>query len=64
MFWPIVLPLLLTFIAALILFLAIPVELLGVPHVIAAVVWSGNVVLAIKLATGFYKLRKRLDGPA
>jgi len=48
----------------LILFLAIPVELLGVPHAIAVVVWSGNLVLAIKLATGFYKLRKRLDGPA
>ena len=48
----------------LILFLAIPVQLLGVPHAIAGVVWISNFVLAIKLATGFYKLRKRLDGPA
>ena len=47
----------------LILFLAIPLQLLGVPHAIAVVVWSSNVVLAIKLATGFYKLRKRLEGP-
>lgn len=47
----------------LILFLAIPVQLLGVSHAIAVVIWSSNGVLAIKLATGFYKLRKRLDGP-
>lgn len=47
----------------LILFLAIPIQLLGVPHAIPIVVWSSNVVLSIKLATGFYKLRKRLDGP-
>ncbi len=47
----------------LILFLAIPVELAGLQYSIAAVVWCSNIVLAMKLATGFYKLRKRLDGP-
>lgn len=47
----------------LILFLAIPCQLLGVPHAVAVVVWCSNVILGIKLATGFYKLRKRLDGP-
>ena len=47
----------------LILYLAIPCQLLGVPHAIAVVVWCSNAVLGIKLATGFYKLRKRLDGP-
>ena len=47
----------------LFLFLAIPCHLLGMPHVIPVVVWSSNVVLSVKLATGFYKLRKRLDGP-
>jgi len=47
----------------LILFLAIPCQLLGVPHAIAIFVWRSNAVLGIKLATGFYKLRKRLDGP-
>ena len=47
----------------LILFLAIPAQLLGVSHAIAVVIWSSNVVLAIQLATGFNKLRKRLDGP-
>ena len=47
----------------LILFLAIPCQLLRVPHAIAVVVWCSNVVLAIKLATGFYKLRNKLDGP-
>ncbi len=47
----------------LILFLAIPIQLLGLPHAIAVVVWCSNAVLGIKLATGFYKLRKRLDGP-
>ena len=45
------------------LFLAIPLQLLGVPHSVASVVWVSNVLLAIKLATGFYKLRNRLDGP-
>jgi phosphatidylglycerophosphate synthase len=47
----------------LILFLGIPIQLLGVPHAIAVVVWCSNVVLGVKLATGFYKLRKRLEGP-
>lgn len=47
----------------LILYLAIPCELLGVPFAIAGVVWCSNVVLAFKLATGFHKLRSRLDGP-
>ena len=46
----------------LILFLAIPIQLLGLPHAIAVVVWCSNAVLGIKRATGFYKLRKRLDG--
>ncbi len=45
------------------LFLAIPLQLLGVPHSVASVVWVSNVLLAVKLATGFYKLRNRLDGP-
>ena len=47
----------------LILFLVIPCQLCGLPHAIAIVVWCSNVVLGIKLATGFYKLRGRLDGP-
>lgn len=36
-------------------------QLLGITHAIAVVVWCSNVVLGIKLATGFYKLR--FDGP-
>jgi phosphatidylglycerophosphate synthase len=47
----------------LILFLAIPAELLGLSYSIAAVVWISNIVLGIKLATGFYRLRNRLPGP-
>lgn len=47
----------------LILYLAVPVQLLGVAHSLSVVIWCSNVILAIKLATGFYKLRGRLDGP-
>jgi len=45
------------------LFLAIPLQLLELPHSVATVVWASNILLGIKLATGFFKLRKRLDGP-
>jgi phosphatidylglycerophosphate synthase len=45
------------------LFLAIPLQLLDLPHSVATVVWVSNVLLGIKLATGFFKLRQRLDGP-
>ncbi len=44
------------------LFLAIPLSLLDVPDSVLIVVWVSNVLLAIKLATGFFKLRTRLDG--
>lgn len=45
------------------LYLAIPLQLLGVSNSVASVVWVSNVLLAVKLATGFHKLRNRLDGP-
>ena len=45
------------------LFVAIPLHLLQVPHALTVVVWTSNLLLAIKLATGFFKLRKQLPGP-
>ena len=45
------------------LFLAIPLNLLDVPDSVPIVVWVSNALLAVKLATGFFKLRTRLDGP-
>ena len=45
------------------LFLAIAFELMGMPGSVATVVWVSNGLLAVKLATGFHKLRNRLDGP-
>jgi phosphatidylglycerophosphate synthase len=45
------------------LFLAIPLQLLELPHSVSTVVWASNILLGIKLTTGFFKLRKRLDGP-
>lgn len=45
------------------LFLAIPLQVMGLSHSISTVVWVSNILLGIKLATGFFKLRQRLDGP-
>jgi phosphatidylglycerophosphate synthase len=45
------------------LFLAIPLYLLQVPHAVTVVVRTSNLLLAIKLATGFFKLRRQLPGP-
>lgn len=46
------------------LYLAIPLQLAGATGSIAVVVWVSNVLLIVKLATGFYKLRSKLDGPS
>jgi len=45
------------------LFFAIPMQLLQFPYSITTVVWASNLLLAVKLVTGFFMLRKRLDGP-
>jgi len=45
------------------LFLAIPLQLLQFSGSITLVVWVSNLLLAVKLATGFYMIRKRLEGP-
>jgi phosphatidylglycerophosphate synthase len=47
----------------LFVFVAIPLQLAGIPHLINSVIWISNALLAWKLATGFYRLRRRLDGP-
>ncbi len=47
----------------LFVFIAIPIELLGVRQAIETVVWLSNIFLGIKLVSGFWKLRKRLAGP-
>ncbi len=45
------------------LFAAIPIELWTLPNVVSAVIWVSNVLLALKVASGFFQLRKRLPGP-
>jgi phosphatidylglycerophosphate synthase len=47
----------------LFVYAAISLELLGVPGAVLTVVWFGNLLLIWKLATGFWKLRGRLQGP-
>jgi phosphatidylglycerophosphate synthase len=45
------------------LFAAIPIELWTIPNVVSAVVWVSNVLLALKVVSGFFRLRERLPGP-
>ena len=45
------------------LFGAIPIELLGVTHLVWTVIWISNALLALKVCSGFFKLRDRLPGP-
>jgi phosphatidylglycerophosphate synthase len=46
------------------LYAAIPVELLGVPDAAGAVVWVSIALLAIKILSGFFRLRNQLPGPS
>lgn len=46
------------------LFAAIPLQLLGVSAAVLVVVWISNVLLSVKLVTGFFNLRNELKGPA
>lgn len=47
----------------LIVFALIPVQLLLATNVLEPLVWICNAVLAFKLMTGFWKLRRKLSGP-
>ena len=47
----------------LIVFAMVPVQLLVATNLLEPLVWICNVVLAFKLMTGFWKLRRRLSGP-
>lgn len=45
-------------------YLAIPLQLAGVPLAVPVVTWVSNVLLGLKTASGFIKLRSRLRGPS
>lgn len=44
-------------------FAAIPLHVVQVPYVLVAIVWISNVLLLIKLVSGFFRLKQRLRGP-
>ncbi len=44
-------------------YVAMLLALLGLPQSVELVIWCSNILLTLKLASGFWKLRNRLDGP-
>ena len=47
----------------LIVYAVIPVQLLVTAHLLEPLMWICNAVMAMKLITGFLKLRRKLSGP-
>ncbi len=45
------------------LYIGIVLQLMGTPNVVEIIVLTSNLLLAIKLVTGFFKLRTQLPGP-
>ncbi len=44
-------------------FAAIPLHVVQIPYVLVGIVWISNILLLIKLVSGFFRLKQRLRGP-